>query len=307
MRRRIALIAFACAAITAVAAAPGFAAHGHNGKAKGPAVCKGTLAKPGTLSGTYRHGVVVKGACAVDSGPADVIGTLKVDPGSTLSASYGQHDSHLTVHGNVLLGHGATFVLGCYPQESPCNDDNPKAPTLSSEGKITGNLHADHALGLLIHNSKLGGNVTQVGGGGGLSCNPPKSGAFALFHSPVFSTYEDSSIHGSLEVKDLKTCWLGIARVHVGHNLSLIHNDLADPDGIEVLSSHIRRNLVCRGNGHPSGMPPGTQPVWDSSDTSENSTYPRQAAPNTVGGKRFGQCKLASPATQGGPLGPGAF
>lgn len=306
MFRKVGAI-LAAGALTALVA-PGLApakGHGH----KGPSVCSGTLQSPGVLTGVFKHGVVVKGACEVNSGPATVSGKLVLRRGSVLIAAFGQNDSSLTVKGNVLVGHGATFVLGCNTTSSPCIDDpNQNAPTLSSTGKVTGNLTASAPLGVLVHSTTIGGNVTQVGGGGGLSCTPPTTGPFSVFMSPVFSTYEDASVHGNLEVKGIKSCWLGVNRVHVRGNLLVLKNKMADPDAIEILSDNVHKNLVCRQNGHPSGMPPGTQPVWDSVDTSPTGDlYPRSAEPNTVQGHRIGQCKLASPATQGGPLGPGPF
>jgi hypothetical protein len=124
----------------------------------------------------------------------------------------------------------------------------------------------------------------------------------------VFSAYEDNTIGKNLEVKIVTSCWLGITRDTVKHSVKLIKDKMGDPDAIEVLSNTIHRNLACFGNGHPSGMPTGTQPVWDSSDISPTGAlYPRMAEPNTVSGKRLGQCVLASPSTQGGSLGPGLF
>jgi len=309
MLRRVGVI-LAAGALTALVAsglalAKGHGSQGHGHKA--PSVCSGTQQSPGVLTGVYKHGVVVRGACEVNSGPATVDGKLVLRRGSLLVAAFGQNSSSLTVKGSVLVRRGATFVLGCNTTSSPCIDDpNQNAPTLSSTGKITGNLTESAPLGVIIHSSTIGGNVTQVGGGGGLSCTPPTTGPFSLFMSPVFSTYEDASVHGNLEVKGIKSCWLGVNRVDVHGNLLVLHNKMGDPDAIEILSDNVHKNLVCRNNGHPSGMPPGTQPVWDSADTGSD-LYPRQAEPNTVHGHRIGQCKLASPATQGGPLGPGPF
>ena len=82
----------------------------------------------------------------------------------------------------------------------------------------------------------------------------------------------------------------------VGANLSVADTALSDPDAIEILSNTITGNLACSSNDR----------VWDSSDESEH-IYPRFAHPNTVGGVRSGQCVLASPAVEAGPLGPGPF
>jgi hypothetical protein len=284
--------------------------------AAGPHVCTGTLHKPGVLKGNYPHGVVVKGACAVKAGKARVIGTVTVTKGSVLAAAYGRHHASLTVIGNLLVDRGATVVLGCKvnPNGSgfACIDDpNPKHPTLTSHATISGNIVARSPLAVIVHNSSIAGNINQSGGGGGLSCAPAKTGPFALFKSPVYSDYEDSSVRGSVTISNVSSCWLGLVRDGIRKSLTVTGNQMGDPDAIEILANHIRNNLACRRNGHPaSASPPGDQPVWDSADLPTNPPgvlYPRIAQPNTVGGKRSGQCVLASPATQGGPLGPGPF
>ena len=79
----------------------------------------------------------------------------------------------------------------------------------------------------------------------------------------------------------------------------MFNNQLADPDGIEILSNTISDNIGCWANSY----------VWDSSEANFAQTrlFPRTPQPNTVGGHRFGQCVLSSPTTMGGPLGPGPF
>ena len=100
-----------------------------------------------------------------------------------------------------------------------------------------------------------------------------------------------------------------MGREKVGGSVAIDNNAMADPDAIEVFSNHIRKNLACSGNSHPAAAsPPGVQPVWDSGEIPQNGAiYPRRPQPNTVGGKRSGQCVKATPTTQGGASGPGAF
>ncbi len=280
--------------------------------AAGPYVCSGAFGSGGKLKGNYPNGVVVKGVCAVKSGKAHVFGTLTLTKGSVLGAAYGLHHSSLTVTGNLVVDQGAAVILGCKvnPDGSgvPCFDEtNMKHPTLKGHETVTGNIIENSPLGVIVHNSTIGGNIKETGGGGGVSCAPPKSGVFNKIMSPVYSDYEDSVVGGNLAISGLKSCWLGIARAKIHGSLSVSNNLMADPDAIEVLSSHIGKNLSCQGNGHPGG-PPGTQPVWDSVDIGPmGSIYPRFPEPNTVGGKRSGQCVSASPPTQGGPAGTGAF
>lgn len=263
--------------------------------------CTGTAEAPGVLSGQYRGPVIVEGVCKVNSGRAVVRGRLVITEGSTLLAAYGQNDttgsgvSTLTVRGRVRVLKGATLVLGCEPEHFPCLDDpDPEHPTLSSRGRIFGNLVANEALGVVVHNSRIFGRVRQTGGGGGESCEP--TGPFLELGVPVYSDYEDTTIGGSIRVSGLASCWLGLARLRVGGNMRILENQLADPDAIEILSNVIHGNLACRGNSQ----------VWNSADLTEE-LYPRAPEPNTVFGARRGQCVLASPETEGGEPGPGPF
>jgi hypothetical protein len=281
--------------------------------AAGPYVCSGTFKTPGVLKGTYADGAVVRGVCEVNAGKAHVIGTLLVTKGSALGAVFGAHHSSLTVTGNLVVGKGGVAFLGCKANPdgkgAACLDDpNMKHPTLKSRTVVSGSIVENSPLGVIVHNSSIGGNLKETGGGGGLSCKPPKSGIFAAIKSPVFSDLEDSTVRGNVVVSGLKSCWTGLARDRIGGSLTINNNTMADPDAIEVLANHIAKNLSCAGNGHPAGLPAIAQPVWDSADTSPSGAlYPRGAEPNTVGGTRSGQCVLASPATPGGSSGPGAF
>jgi hypothetical protein len=151
-------------------------------------------------------------------------------------------------------------------------------------------------LGVIIHASTIGGDVTETGGGGGLSCAPPKTGPFAGFHSPVFSAYDDTSIGGDLTVTTLTSCYLGIARVHA-QNITVTDDKLGDPDAIEILANVVAANLTCRHNSK----------TWDSTETTQTGLYPRKLERNTVHGKRSGQCRKAGPLTQGGPPAGGPF
>jgi hypothetical protein len=244
------------------------------------------------LKGRYRNGVTVTGFCAVNQGPARVIGTLDLEPGSALAAAYGKHHSRLTVVGNVMVERSATLVLGCNTTEFPCFDDpassNPNVkPTLSSSERVTGDLRANGALSLLFHGDAFGGSIVDSGGGGGLSCKPPSSGPFAAFHSPVYSAFEDSTIGQNLAVSHLTSCWMGVAR-DSAENISLTDNKFGDPDAIEVLSNQVSNELSCRGNSH----------VWDTAETGHG-LFPRKLARNHVGGEREGQCRRASRVKKG--------
>ena len=296
-RHSVLLSAGLCATAGALAISPAFAS------AAQTHTCSGTLKSPGVLVGNYRGDVVVKGVCAVNSGPVRVAGDLTVSKGGALIAAFGlNHRTHkggssLTVNGDLLVGKNASVAMGCNPRSFPCIDDNQHKPKLTSADRISGDVIETAPLGVLIHNATIGHDFTETGGGGGLTCNTPKSGPFAQFKSPVYSALEDSSVKGDATFSGLESCWLGMARVHVGGNASFINNKLADPDAIEIVLNHIDKNLSCHNNSA----------VWDSAETSQNSIFPRTPQPNTVIGKRSGQCVLSTPVTMGGPSGPGPF
>jgi hypothetical protein len=263
-----------------------------------PHTCSGTPSSPGVLSGNYPSGVVVSGACAVNNGPAHVVGSLTLNNGSVLIAAFGMKGSRLSVSGNVTVGQGATFLLGCNTTSFPCVDDpNQSAPTLTSPGNVTGNITENAPLGVIVHSSTIGGSITETGGGGGVNCNP--TGPFAAFQSPVFSDYEDNTITGGVTITQVTSCWLGVIRNHIGKSLTISNNSMADPDAIEIEKNVIKRNLVCRRN---------KQHVWDSADSSPTGAlYPRSIGRNKVGHYREGQCLTATPLTPDGVPAGGPF
>jgi hypothetical protein len=271
-----------------------------------PHVCSGTLGSPGVLSGAYPNGVVVEGFCAVNAGKADVTGALTVTNGSVLGAVFGMHHSSLTVNGNLVVEKGATALVGCKANPNgtgmACIDDpNQHHPTLSSHAVVSGNVIGSKALGLIVHNSAIGGSIKDIGGGGGPTCAVPSSGVFAAFQSPVFSDLEDSTVGGDIRMNGLRTCWFGLARDTVSSYVTINMNKTADPDAIEVLANHIGASLSCSNNRHPGPQPKGALPIWDSADAGQSGNYPRVSEPNTVCGSRSGQSVKASPIKLGGP------
>jgi hypothetical protein len=263
--------------------------------------CTGTPTSPGVITGTYWSDVTVKGDCAVNGGKAVVHGNLTLASGSALLAAFANNDvtgkgsSSLRVTGNIVVGDDATMLLGCLPTSFPCIDDpNQSSPTLSSHDVVGGSIIEKAPLGVIVHDTWIGGSVTQLGGGGGVNCNP--TGVFALFGSPVYSTYEDSTIRGSLTMANVHTCWLGTARAAIGGNATYLNNTAADPDAIEIVSNNVHGDLICSRNSR----------VWDSGDLTNN-LFPRIPQPNTVHGNRIGQCRLNSPTSATDQPGPGLF
>jgi hypothetical protein len=267
----------------------------------GTATCSGTPTAPGVLTGTYTSSVVVRGACEVNAGPAVVNGDLTISPGSVVLAAFALNDktgtghSSLSVKGNIYVRAGATLLMGCNPANFACLDDpNQSNPTLSMHPTVGLDLRSNLALGVIVHNFTVGGDVIQTGGGGGVNCNP--QGVFKLFQSPVYSTYEVGSVGGDVRISSVHSCWMGIVQVHVGNTMVMYRNKLADPDAIEILANNITGNLICRGNSR----------TWNSHEIG-NGLFPRAHQPNTVGRNRKGQCVLSSPNKPGGPSGPGPF
>jgi len=263
--------------------------------AAGTATCKGSLRAPGVLTGTVNSSVVVRGLCFVNAGPAVVKGDVTVSPGSVLVSAFGMHNSSLSVTGNIYVRAGAAAVLGCNPANFACLDDPSQShPTLSSHVTIGLDLRSNLALGVIMHNFSVGGDVIQTGGGGGRNCNP--QGIFKVFGSPVYSAYEVGSVGGDVRISSVLSCWMGVVQLRVGNTMVMHANKLADPDAIEILANHITGSLICRGNSR----------TWDSAEAG-NGLFPRIPAPNTVLRNRKGQCVLSSPTKPGGPSGPGPF
>src|SRR5260370_13594136 len=89
-------------------------------------------------------------------------------------------------------------------------------PSNTRHGSVSGNVSAQHPLGVVVHSSTIDGNVQEVGGGGGFTCSNggPTVDGFHVFGEafgglPVFSDYSDSTIHGNLGVIGLTSCYLG--------------------------------------------------------------------------------------------------
>jgi len=257
----------------------------------GPVTCTGSVATPGSLAGGTYSSVTVSGVCYVNSGQVVVTGSLTVVTGAALVAQFakdkgGPGTSALTVDGNVSVGSGATLVLGCEAPEYPCLDDDPGGPTLHSADTVKGGVVATDPLGVIIHDSSIGGDATQSGGGGGKTCATPTTGIFSTLESPVYSDYEDSTIGGNLRVTGLGSCWFGALRDHVAGSVTFSGNSLTDPDAMETLTNQIAGNLLCSGNS------PAVH-FGDSGGTA-----------NVVGGFATGQCAFGVLQPNPAPSGP---
>ena len=288
---RLAAITSLALSTLVIGAGAAAASEGHHAQ---PSTCTGTLSAPGVLAGTYRGDVVVTGVCAVNGGAAVIRGDLILAPGSALNATFALNDvagtgtSSLTVKGDVKVGNGATLGMGCEPVFSPCTDD-PKAATggtLTGKNHVSGDVRASQALALIIHASTIEGDVSQRGGGGGVNCDIPATGIFAVLHSPVFSDYENNTIGGDLNVTGLQTCWSGSLRNHVRGDLFDANNTMFDPDAGEVLTNVVHGNIACFNNS----------PVVQYGDS--------MGSPNQVRGRAFGECAFSVKQPNPAPSGP---
>ena len=262
----------ATAAVVAVMAASTGAAW-----AASDATCSGGSIAPGVYSSLN-----IAGTCAVDSGSVTVQHNLTVLPGATLVAVTGGIDgfgdgsrsSDLTVGGNFDVQAGAVLYLGCEPVYNTCPND-PTAPpfpmaggTYLTQHTVVGNLTAENALAVVIHRTAILGNATVKGGGGGVSC----SLFLPVLGAPPYADFEDVTIGGNLTITGWQSCWLGVFRATVAHNVTLDGNTTADPDGNEVAHNTVNGNLSCSGN----------VPANQAGDSA--------GGPNTVLGNASGQC-----------------
>jgi hypothetical protein len=311
--RSLRVLAAVLAAFSSLAASTAVASAEDEGHSRSLTCSGGSLASgsPSLINpGTYSS-IKVTGMCVIPGGTVHVRGDISVEPGAVLITNHpgtppGQtgppeDDATTTVGGDVLVGKGATLIMGCAPS-SGC--------TVTTKNRIEGSVKADRPLGLLIRGTTIEENYSIHGGGGqDYDCSP--MGFFANLHAPVFTALEDARVGGNVSIRGYQSCWLGIARTKVGGNLSVVDNALGDDDAIEILSNTIDGSLSCRGNKVVDvSQTPATFTLhnpWDNVELSQTGTFPRGPQPNKVEGKRHGQCVLASPTTLGGPSGPGPF
>jgi hypothetical protein len=229
--------------------------------------CTGGSIAPGTYSS-----LTISGFCTLDAGSVTVRHSLTVGPNAGLLAAFGGGPT-LTIGGNLYVRRNGVLVLGCEPGAFVCfNDPDQTVGTLSSRETVFGNLKANNALAVLVHNDYIGHDLAISGGGGGVNCD----GQDALFGSPAYATFEDTSIGGTATIKHFRSCWLGFFRNTVGQNVNYRDNIVADPDGNEVQTNTVRGNLSCKEDN----------PAAQQGDSG--------GSPNTVLGKALGECAALS-------------
>ena len=250
--------------------------------------CAGGNIAPGSYTD-----VVVSGVCYVPAGTVQVEGNLTVAPGALLDGAATPGDpaapaqpvlpGTLIVGGNVSVGAGAVLAIGCSPMGG-CEG--------VTYDHIGGNLRANGAEGVLLQAVAVDGNVSIVGGGGGVVGGPASAGCFdptspipapwsedpALSNpttgSPQYTDVEDSTIGGNLTITGVQSCFVASFRDRIGGNVAFSNNVTSDPDGDELGSNLIGGNLACSSN----------LPAVQFGDSG--------AAPNIVGGSGSGECGL---------------
>jgi hypothetical protein len=227
----------------------------------------GTCAGGSIPAGTYAS-LRVTGVCTVDQGVVKVRHSVVVEPNAALFAAFG-NGPQLAVGRNLYVGRDAVLVLGCEPEAFACiNDPDQSVGTFSSKGTVYGSLTAIHPLAVIVHNAYVGHNLRIHEGGGGYNCDPQD----AIFGSPAYATFEDTSVGGNVSIDKMRTCWLGFFRNAVGGWVKYQNNSTADPDGNEVETNVVHGNLVCTGNN----------PAAQAGDSG--------GFPNVVFGKAAGEC-----------------
>jgi hypothetical protein len=225
-----------------VAVAVLMAASASQASAADSATCTG-----GSIASGVYSSLQIAGDCSVNKGPVIVVHDLTVLPGATLIAVTGGFpgaaiSSDLTVGGNLDVQAGGVVNLGCEPFHFKCpNDPTADGGKYSTRHTIAGNLTAEDALKVVVHHTDIGLNVSVDGGGGGVSC-AVQNGVLP------YADMEDNTIGGNLRIIGWQSCWLGLVRTTVMHNVDFDNNVTFDPDGNEVTNNTVGNNLNCSGN-----------------------------------------------------------
>lgn len=224
----------------------------------GPPICSST----GTaISGLHRN-LTIRGNAYVAKGTTlIVVGHLRIAPRACLDAfTLG------TVHvwGNVSVGRGATFALGCTPEALP--PPSPCGHTTTAD-TVDGNINADRPLTLILDGDLIYGRVFSWGGDDPTLGNPALS--FVV---------KDNHIGRDLILMHWRGAWIGALRNTIGGNAVIFGNvgtrpsAAGLPDSTEIGGNTVAGNLICLYNTPPAQ-------IGDS-----------HAALNTVYGRKIGEC-----------------
>ncbi|MGO9820995.1 MAG: hypothetical protein ACLPTJ_10145 [Solirubrobacteraceae bacterium] len=230
---------------------------------QGPAICANPSAEA-PIAGNFRQLTIVGENYVPAGSTLRVRGNLKLARGACLDAfTLGT----VKVRGDVIVHRGAILALGCTPgslgpplTQAPCDG-------MTTDDTVGGSIIARHALTMYLDGDTIWGNVISIGGGPGPTMSP-------YVNFPI----KDNTIYGNVRVIGWQGTWFGFIRNTVSDNVLLAFNvgvsigDTGLPDSTEVVTNTIGGNLICFGNS------PAAQ-FGDSGGT-----------PNTVGGRKIGQC-----------------
>ena len=234
-RTQFVLLSFLAATLL-VGASVGVDSKNARAASAAPYTCTGGSIAPGTYSS-----LTVARPCALDSGSVTVQHRVTILSGGALFAAFGGSD--LTVGQNVNVQPNGVLVLGCEPEAFIClNDPDQEVGTLMTHHAIGGNLIADEALTVIVHNTAIQGNA--IVSGGGVNCDPQA----ILDGSPAYATFEDNVIGRNAVITNWDSCWLGFIRNTVSGNVNFQKNVTFDPDANEVVSNVISGKLNCSAN-----------------------------------------------------------
>ena len=212
----------------------------------------GLTCASGTMAAGVYVSMTITGFCSLPPrGSVDVLGNFTVERSAVFD---GATDADLDVRGNMVIGAGAIVAVGCDTVSvlSHCTDD--------TDDVISGNVVDNNGLAVIFNGYSVDGNVTMQGGGGGTSCKEVTRDGFDL---SAFSAFEDGWIDGSVNITDVKTCWLGLFRNGIGGNVTVtaVHTQRPAPSAPGIAGNVIAGSLSCTGNdprptlGTSVGMP----------------------------------------------------
>jgi len=247
MKRLRLLLASCTVALLALGAATALA-----DPTQGPPICNG----PETaISGNYGNLVIIGNRYVPAGQTLNVQGNLTIVRGSCFDA-FTLGTVHVT--GNVSVGWGGIFALGCTPGSigpgPPCNGQ-------TTNDTVGGSIVAMGALTMYLDGDTIGGNIVSIMGGPGVTFNP-------YVNFPI----KDNTIGGNVLIEAWRGTWWGFIRNVTHGSVTLIGNAGADPDSSEVVTNTISGNLTCLGN----------TPAAQFGDSG--------GLPNVVGGLKLGEC-----------------
>lgn len=279
--RVVPIVALALTSVLAVPGLAGASPESHHGY-----TCSG-----GNVPAGVYHSMRITGVCYMPTGTVVIKGDLSIEEGALLDAvtpgdpvAAPVLPATVDVWGDVRVETGGVLALGCSPAGG-CKG--------VAYDRIGGNVSAHGAEAVLLQEVAVRGNVSIIGGGGGVAGGAASGACFSptyaipapwssdaslsnpMTGTPQYTDLEDSSIGGDLTVVGVQTCYIAAFRNQVGGELTYIGNTASDPDSNELGSNLVSGHLECHGNN----------PYIQYGDAG--------AAPNVVWGRASGGCSFS--------------